>query len=453
MSLTDNNIKWDVVRSIKYWTLAILILILITPMSFAREPDSRVERVYTPFANDTFASIVLREFGQLGLSRSLAEYNRMPINTVFTENDEIRIPTHLAGKENAVSVIYHKGEAYVRPAGSRKYRRKLQKSDKLHTSDEIETGNRGFVSLAFQSGSVVNVQPFSHVRLKTLQCLEDDPTCDVELEALKGGLESDVKRNNGQSNQFTITTPYASAAVRGTAFDVDVSEASGQIGVTEGLVDVLASNLEVPVPEGYGIAVVANQTGSDLIALLRKPSIYATPTRVSEQDRLHWEPLAGAKRYSVTLSEDASGQQVLQQQDQEDFQFSFENMPINADEFFLSVRGVDAFKLKGLKQSVSFRPVRLNGQQQAAELISRIAGNIVQVDLSGPQSFLPHEVQWSSDPEFKEVVTVDVPGHGGINQPVETGQRYFVRARALLGPKTVSPYSDVLIIATTDTTR
>ncbi len=453
MSLIDKNIKWDVVPSIKYCTLALLVLILITPMSFAREPDSRIERVYTPLTNDTFASIAQREFGHLGLSRALAEYNRMSINTVFTEGDEILIPTHIVGKENTVTVNYLKGEAYVRPAGSRKYRRKLKKLEKLYTSDEIETGNNGFVSLVFKSGSVVNVQPVSHVRLKRLQCLEDDPTCDVELEALKGGLESDVKRNNGQSNLFTITTPYASAAVRGTAFDVDVSETSGQIGVTEGLVDVLASKKEVPVPQGYGIAVTADQTASDVIALLRSPSIHAIPTRVSVQDRLHWEPLTEAKRYIVSLSEDAIGQHLIQQQDQEEFQFSFKNMPVTADNFFLSVRGVDAYNLKGLKQSVSLRPVRLNDQQQAAELISRIAGNIVQVDLSGPQSSLPHEVQWSSDPEFKQVVTVDVPGHGGINQPVETGQRYFVRARALLDPKTVSPYSDVLTITTKNTTR
>ncbi|MEM7258744.1 MAG: FecR domain-containing protein, partial [Pseudomonadota bacterium] len=131
------------------------------------------------------------------------------------------------------------------------------KGTQVYQGDIIQTGPDGFISLTFKSGARVHVQPESRVVVKNIDCLTDDSNCVISLTATEGQVGSEVTpRGDGQPPvQFSIDTPFLTAAVRGTAFYVDVDEGENKIGVTKGLVATQSGEQANDLPKGKGLSV------------------------------------------------------------------------------------------------------------------------------------------------------------------------------------------------------
>jgi len=126
--------------------------------------------------------------------------------------------------------------------------------------DEIDTRNGGRVTLELSDGSMLIVQPGSHV---VLQDYRDASSLRELLHITLGHVRIRINHFGGRPNPYRVNSPTASIAVRGTEFSVAVN-ASGdtEVVVYEGLVEVSSRRnpgRRVLVRPGRGVIVRPNE--------------------------------------------------------------------------------------------------------------------------------------------------------------------------------------------------
>jgi hypothetical protein len=111
----------------------------------------------------------------------------------------------------------------------------LNLGDMVQTQQVILTGPDGFAQFQVSDGSTFEVYPNSNIVFrKNPGSLRD------LLDVLVGKVKVHIQKWGGQPNFNRVITPTAVISVRGTTFDVDVSDddESTIVSVEEGLVDV-----------------------------------------------------------------------------------------------------------------------------------------------------------------------------------------------------------------------
>ena len=293
---------------LKKWLASSLLgAALIITNGFAQaqvQSDSIITRSVVVQEGETLRSIARREFGKTGLSSMLASFNALNESDTLTPGLLIRIPLFTPVERQFATIIFVKGE--VTKQGN-----PVSRDDKIYLHELIITGETGFTSLQFGSGSVINLQPTTHAKIEKLDCLETDVSCVIVLDAAQGEVSSDVKRRDGQATEFTINTPYASAAVRGTEFEMNALPAKILLGVTEGEVLLQSGTTDLPIDQGFGAVAVADAPPSGPIELLPAPVYRYIPTRAARGDRVSWWSLSNVEQYLINISTDEAGQEVV----------------------------------------------------------------------------------------------------------------------------------------------
>ncbi|MDA3809480.1 MAG: FecR family protein [Spirochaetaceae bacterium] len=128
----------------------------------------------------------------------------------------------------------------------------IQPSDGIWQS--VEVGQRislqTKVSTGFNSRAVIRIgeselflQPLTRLTVDELQ--ESSGNIKSAITLRSGRIQSQIKRSTGKM-EFTVTTPIATAAVRGTVFELS----PGTLRVSEGSVQFLVGDTYVIVPKG-----------------------------------------------------------------------------------------------------------------------------------------------------------------------------------------------------------
>jgi len=396
--------------------------------------DSIITRNVIVEEGDTLRSIARREFGKSGLSAMLANFNSMNESDPVSVGQVIRIPLFTPVERQFATVIFTKGTVS-------KNAEPLKRDDKVYLNELVKTGRDGFASLQFASGSVINLQPLTHAKLEKLNCLETDDSCLIMLHSAQGEVSSDVQRRDGQPTEFTINTPYASAAVRGTVFEINAVSTDILLGVTEGEV-VLESGADnsLPMEQGFGTVVGANTPPIDPVALLPAPVYRHIPTRAAKGDQVSWFALADVEQYLVNISTDASGQQVVANYNETQSILSIDD--IDAGEYFFNVRGIDNLGLKGIKSPTKLTIAAIDESIDPVDTAISRAGNEFRVKvIDPPETALDFEIQVSTTADFADPLSVDVSNPGSAIFRLESDKIYS-RARVLLEPEKVSVFGE-----------
>ena len=424
-------------------------------VSKPREVDSRIEKIVRVTSDESFNSIAVKEFGSIGLGRLLAEYNQLAVHDKLAVGSEVIIPTHLEPKKNFAIVAFTKGETRLKVAGSLFTTRPLEADAKIYSTDVIVTGKDGFVSLQLSNGSTLNVQPSSEISLRTLQCLPQDAECEVNIDSSAGSVAADVEKRSDQQNRFLISTPYASAAVRGTVLDFGASADQMLVGVTEGEVEISAGSGSTSLPIGFGVVAGTSGLTGDPVPLLKAPVFYQVPQRFSSEDVLAWRASLGAENYQLSFTSDAAGQQEIYRQSvsaeaEQTVRHSINPLP--PGEVFAMLRPVDEFGLKGFRGIQALNVVELDDQLPKPQLSFDEVDeqDSVFVFPQAETAGLVHEVQFSETPDFTELLSVDIPQNGGTQHGREGQKVYYARARVLADDNVVGGYGQVLEITEAD---
>ncbi|MBL8191583.1 MAG: FecR domain-containing protein [Acidobacteria bacterium] len=112
----------------------------------------------------------------------------------------------------------------------------VRRGDVLSPGDELDTRGGGRVTIQLTDGSLIVIQPGSHVILKDFRAAA---SLRELVQVVVGRIRVKIAHYGGRPNPYRVNSPTASILVRGTEFAVTV-DASGETGVLvyEGLVEV-----------------------------------------------------------------------------------------------------------------------------------------------------------------------------------------------------------------------
>lgn len=415
---------------------------------------------------DTFQSLAKQELGTAGFATYLAEFNGLVSSAPLISGNIIRIPINVPSRGEYAEVLFLKGDVrFFRSAqpgtanvvavanngnqdtslssplsaDEKATAPTLLRDTKILTGDIVFTGPDGYVSIAFSSGSVINLQPNTEAALVKLNCLPDDDSCFIEIITQRGKVTSDIENRNDQPVEFKISTPFASAAVRGTVFDIEADERL-ILGVTEGDVDVSAKGTDIEIPVGFGTTVNPDEPPSGPIELLPAPVFRRVPARLAQGDSVSWWGFDNAASYSAVISNDQAANEAL-------IAFSTPNEDteidaIDSGDYFLTLRAVDDNGLRGFTANTRITLADIDSSIAPVDTtVTRQGREFIVVVENGSPLARGYEIQISGNSEFTDPLSVDVNENGAAVFRLDNEQ-VFTRARVLLDPYTVSAFGD-----------
>jgi len=181
----------------------------------------------------------------------------------------------------------------------------LQAGMKLAEDAQIDTGDKGAVTLAFDDGTRVTVPPGSHVTLSRVRAFARAGLIDVRMHVKQGEAESTVSPKKRGVGRYEISTPALVTGVRGTRFRVQASESASTSSVLEGEVAAMAGHQSQAVKAGFGVQAADGRIKR--AALPATPKLNAMPELVQTPCwRATWEPVKGAVSYRAAVARDAA---------------------------------------------------------------------------------------------------------------------------------------------------
>jgi len=340
---------------------------------------------------------------------------------------------------NAATVDFVKGYAAIYPDNDSASAIYAKRGVKIIEKDYIITGDNGFISFSFSSGTVVNVQPSSKISMEKIECKKNSSQCQLVLKTHKGSLSTNVESQPGHDNQFTIKTPYASAAVRGTIFDIDVNSTRLLTGVTEGQVRVKSESGAVELPENFGTRVQENQPPSAPKPLLSAPTILQGPVRYDSEGTLAWGDVAMANKYLISLS-NTSGPIYSKQSTNTRHRLQ----ALKAGTYAARIRAIDDDGFKGRIAEHEINVVETDDSRPGPILTTMVDVADYSVVVK-PQNTATNliELHFSATKDFEKPVNLDV----ATGEPVFSNRAdnsIYVRGRGILSKTTVTPFGPTI---------
>ncbi len=421
-------------------TLSALATLALFPAAASAQSNDTATQTYNREIvirpGDTLSGIALRELGSAKLAEQVATANGYSLTKILIPGDAIVLPITLPVRDEYATIVFSKGDVQLNGKA-------VQIDDEFRLNDVIKTGATGYASLSFQTGTLINFQPNTEARLITLFCQPADDTCVIELATDQGTLTTDVRRDGNQPTDFRVQTPYASAAVRGTVFDINADSTGLRIGVTEGKVDLAATDTDqlVPLDTGFGSATAPGRPIGEPIELLPAPVFRFVPPRIAKGDYLRWFGLTDTPNYIVQIAASPNGVGVVHDTRVPSDLFIL-NDEIPTGDYSVLVRGVDP---NGLLGFTALSPITVASVDTSIApvnaSIDRVDGNYRVAIIDGPEDAAGYEIQVASDFEFTDPLSVDVDETGVALVRLRTPE-LFARARVLLDRTTVGPFGE-----------
>lgn len=432
-------------QTIKTVSLVAALTVMQMPaLSVAENSDqSQEDLVVIVRAAQTVEQVLTEELKSTRFARQIAEFNNIAsATTVLPVGTTLSIPRPYLDSLDFGRIAYVKGdvthkqtELVVNPP---------PKGAQVFDGDIIQTGVDGFVSLSFKSGARVHVQPESRVVITNIDCLSDDGKCAISLEATEGQVGSEVTpRPDGQPPiEFSIETPFLTAAVRGTAFYVDLDGDVNRIGVTKGLVATASGDTNNDLPKGKGLSV-ADGIAPELVDLLTPPALSLTGDRIilSEQDDIAWQLLDGATTYRADIAADESMAEQLVSLTTD--ALSFDTPTLAPGDYFLAVAGIDNKNFLGLPARRKVAVAEIEAGQAPELSITRQDDVTV---LSVPDNDGPVELLIGNSVNERATSTrILETGSDQLSLNLDPAKDWVFRARKILGSHKVSAYSQYYV--------
>ena len=318
----------------------------------------------------------------------------------------------------------------------------LQAGMKLAEDAQIDTSDKGAVTLAFDDGTRVTVPPGSHVALSRVRAFARAGLIDVRVHVKQGEAESNVSPKKSGVGRYEISTPALVTGVRGTRFRVQASETVSTSSVLEGEVATSAGRQKQTVKTGFGVQA----SGGHLkhAALPAAPRLDAFPELV-QAPCLHatWQPVMGAVVYRAAVARDAARTELSAYHS---IKTPAANLCGDEDgDYTLIVQSIDAL---GLTSESATRPFTVRLHPEAPYTIQPASGRTYR---SGDVVFAWAVVSdaGSYDMEVADVETFASPTahqHGKdvrLTRPLTAGMWWW-RVRSVAADGKNGPWSDAL---------
>ena len=260
------------------------------------------DQLYTVKQGDTLWSISEEWLNNAQDWVIIKSLNNIENPRKLVPNSQIRIPLLLLKTGENLAVVEHvQGTVAIKNSAGQQ--RDVTLGMELFTGDEIRTEDASSVRIGYKDGSSSLLQENSQLRIDRIEFLNEKR--DVQLQLLRGGINSKINNLKKNNSRFEIKSPSAIASVRGTTFRVanDPLTKLFRTEVLDGSVAVSSQGEEQIVNKGFGTIVKAGQPPSAPAKLLSAIDLSNLPTLIQKKPVFFsFTPVIDAVGYRVEIS-------------------------------------------------------------------------------------------------------------------------------------------------------
>ncbi|MBF5003184.1 FecR domain-containing protein [Diaphorobacter caeni] len=361
------------------------------PLFAQANPDGFIEHQVRQ--GDTLERLSTDFYGNTKLWAELQKYNRVSNPRHLQPGSILRIPVKFLPMQSA-EVSFVQGQASVTTQPGEQAT-ELKAGQKLNEGAEIKVAPDSFVTVKLADGSLIRIQAQSDVQLQQLRRKGRAGSLQSVLEMQKGSVNATVGTEPDPTRKFEVRTPRATTSVRGTTFDVSLTDSGSALSsVTQGTVAVQGSDKAgaAMINEGQGVAVSSDGQLGQAQTLLPSPDLSKLPDTMEDSNflSLQLDPVQQASAYQVQVARDESMSEVLRSGT---FTTAQVRMKLVDDgDYYVLARAIDGQQLPGMpakrKLKVKTQPPPPLYQQPApGGTTSRTSGSLQCTPVSGVQTY------------------------------------------------------------------
>lgn len=292
-----------------------LVLFLFTLSTvLAAATATAKDWVYTVKPGDTLWDLCLTYTTHKACWMEVGEYNGVGYPPSLAPGTRIRFPVAwLKAQPVPANVIYVAGN--VQLALANQQARPAAVGDALPMGAQVQTGEGSSATLQFADGATLVLEPQSQVVMDLLTRHQQTGMVNTRLNLLSGAAKSRVPKREPRSN-FSVSTPSAIAAVRGTDFRVSADASQMRSEVFEGNIEVANppqanKRQRVVLPQSFGLRVEQGKPLGKPVALLAPVAWFDDAENVVLPYTLKWQPAAEASRYKIELLAPSAAEEII----------------------------------------------------------------------------------------------------------------------------------------------
>ena len=317
-------------------------------------PSGDVHHTVAP--GDTLYSLAQRYLASPRQWPALQRHNAIANPLRLQPGQVVRIPEAWLSAKPVVAVVDFVHGAVNAASRPQVPGRPVAAGAQLAEGTRLQVGEDGYVSVRLADGSLIRVLAGSDVTLDHMRQRTATGTTSVGIGLQRGSVQSTVTRKTTPAQRFDIRTPLAVASVRGTEFDVSVTDGGHTAtSVTRGLVAVRTPTHAGTAPgadllAGEGNTVTGAGTLSQTVKLLPAPDLAALPPVLESTDNtvaLAVPAVPQAALYRVRFARDEALVQVVRNANFPTPHFRFDGLPDGP--YFMGIRGVDGAGISGVE--------------------------------------------------------------------------------------------------------
>ena len=281
---------------------------------FISTSASAKDWVYTVKPGDTLWDLCLTYTTHKTCWLEVGKYNGVGYPPSLAPGTRIRFPVPwLKAQPAPASLIYAAGNVQIIASGLPA--RAAVVGDILPMGAQVKTLEGSSATVQFADGATLVLEPQSHVVMDLLTRHEQTGMVNTRLNLLSGAAKSRVPKRKPRS-QFSVSTPSAIAAVRGTDFRVSADAGQMRSEVFEGNIEVAnppkSSKVQrVELAENFGLRVEAGKPLGQPVALLAAVEWMDDVVDITLPYTLTWQVLPLAKRYKVELLAPSEAEEIM----------------------------------------------------------------------------------------------------------------------------------------------
>lgn len=352
--------------------LFIILSMLILAMMQPAQANTHLKKNAIPYiiqSGDTLLEIKNKYIRPEISYRLIQKYNGIGNNKHLQIGSTLYLPRqYLRFERSRAEILSLRGDILIADnVGEQGKRYKV--GDVINEGAIINTGRSSFMSLALEDGSQISLPSNSNVTLKRMRRYVIERAIDYDFDIMRGGSRTKVSPLRGSNDRFRIRTPKAISAVRGTEFQmrVDGDTENAIAEVVEGSLAVsnTITNGQIPLPAGNGLAVT--KTGGEIKEKLLPAPEVTNGTSVQKNDLLSFQitPVAGAKKYRISLANDQSFLEQIEDKITQDTNVTLPS--INNGRYSVRVSALSENGIEGLYNSYSFKRLQNSVTAQGAK--------------------------------------------------------------------------------------
>lgn len=427
-------------RALRRWrrlgaALAVLLGGWVASGAVARAEDW----IYVVQPGDNLWTLTERHLKHLGYVGRLQRTNGIDNPYLLPPGTRLRIPLDWARRRLGVArVIGHGGsctlarDGDVTPVA-------ISMGTEVAVGDAVACAANSYVTLEFEDGSQLRVQPDSQIHLDAAWVYGDAGFFVNDVALPRGRTETSVPPRQPITSRLRIVTPAATTSVRGTRFRVaaDDTDGASRSEVERGRVSVNAQQRSVSVLEGFGSVTHLGVAPSAAVPLLPPPDLQGLPAVLERVPlRFTLPPLQGAAGYRGGVATDGGFTRLVAEFSADSTTLRGPDIPDG--DYWLRVRGRDA---QGIEGQDAVHRFTLNARPEPPF--------VLQPQVGGSAGVTP-EFAWTAHPQADHYA-LEVAGDAGFEAPLITKRE--VRDTRFRAPGPMPPGRYAWRIATVSSTE